>query len=112
MEYIGYALIIIGSLFYALGGLGLVRMPDVFNRSQAGTKATTLGSFTLLIGVMFLHPSWTLKLLVILVFIGLTNPISSSVLARSAYLSKVEPFGIKVDEIKSHMAERSERNGN
>ncbi|RKX48645.1 MAG: Na+/H+ antiporter subunit G, partial [Thermotogae bacterium] len=41
MEIIGYILITIGSLFYLLGGLGVYRMPDVYNRLQAGTKATT-----------------------------------------------------------------------
>lgn len=111
MDYIGYLFMIIGAIFYALGGLGLVRMPDVFNRSQAGTKATTLGTFSLLIGVIFLQPGWTLKLLLILFFVGLTNPIGSSVLVRAAYLSKVVPFEIKVDEIHDHMKERSERDG-
>ncbi len=51
MEIISYIFMIIGGLFYLLGGLGVLRMPDVFNRIQAGTKATTLGAFALLVGI-------------------------------------------------------------
>lgn len=45
MEIISYIFLTIGGLFFLLGGLGVLRMPDTFNRIQAGTKATTLGAF-------------------------------------------------------------------
>ena len=48
---IGGALILIGGAFLLLGGLGIYRMPDVYNRLQAGTKATTLGGMSLILGV-------------------------------------------------------------
>ena len=100
-DVIGYALITLGSFFYFLGGLGMFRMPDVYNRLQAGTKATTLGSFSVLIGVGIVEPSYLLKTLLIVAFIALTNPVGSSVLARSAYLRGVKPFeGTRVDEYK------------
>jgi len=85
MSIIGNVLMIIGSVFLAIGGFGVFRMPDVFNRIQAGTKATTLGAFSLLLGVGFHHPEWFLKIGLIIVFIAVTNPIGSSVLARAAY---------------------------
>lgn len=84
-EIIGIILMIFGSLFYILAGLGLLRMPDVFNRIQVGTKATTLGTFSVLLGVGIYDVHNLLKCLVIIVFIALTNPIGSSVLARTAY---------------------------
>jgi len=74
-----------GALFLLLGGLGLVRMPDVFNRIQAGTKATTLGTMLTLVGMACLQPDWVLKLLLIGLFILLTNPLSSQVMARAAH---------------------------
>lgn len=92
MEIIGQVLLIIGALFYALGGLGLLRMPDVYNRAQAGTKATTLGTFSVLLGAMFYEPTWTPKLLLILVFVAITNPVGSSTLIRAAYRSGVKPY--------------------
>lgn len=87
-ETIGIVFMIIGSLFYVFAGLGLVRMPDVFNRIQAGTKATTLGTFSLLIGVGLYEPAWILRCVIIIAFITLTNPIGSSVLAKAAYIRK------------------------
>ena len=78
-------LMIIGGVFLALGGFGVFRMPDVFNRIQAGTKATTLGAFSLILGVGIAYPGWLVKIALIIVFIAITNPVGSSVLARAAY---------------------------
>jgi multicomponent Na+:H+ antiporter subunit G len=83
MSLLGDLLMIIGAMFCFLGALGLLRMPDVYNRIQAGTKAVTLGSISLLLGVGMHHPEWWAKLLVIALFILLTNPIGSSALARA-----------------------------
>lgn len=90
MNYIGHVFLIISGLFYALGGLGLLRMPDVYSRAQAGTKATTLGTFSALVAACFYMPAWTPKLLLILVFVAITNPVGSSTILRSAYRSGVK----------------------
>ena len=82
---VGGILMVAGAAFLLLGGLGLVRMPDVFNRIQAGTKATTLGTRLSLGGAACIQPDWALKLFLIGLFILFTNPISSQVLARSAH---------------------------
>ena len=84
-EIIGGILLLIGSIFLFLGGLGIFRMPDVYNRLQAGTKATTLGGMSLILGVGFLEPSWIWKSLIIIIFIAYSNPISSHALARAMY---------------------------
>ena len=67
-------------------------MPDVYNRIQAGTKAVTLGSLAVLLGVAFHHPSWIPKLFLIALFILLTSPVGSSTIARAAYLVGLQPF--------------------
>ncbi|MCG6965071.1 MAG: monovalent cation/H(+) antiporter subunit G [Chromatiaceae bacterium] len=85
MTLIADAFLILGALFCFLGALGVVRMPDVYNRIQAGTKAVTLGSLALLLGVGLHHPDWWPKLLAVGLFILLTNPIGSSTLARAFY---------------------------
>lgn len=85
MDILGGLLLVAGAAFLLFGGLGLVRMPDLFNRIQAGTKATTLGTLLSLAGVACLQPDWALKLLLIGLFILFTNPISSQVLARAAH---------------------------
>ena len=90
LDIIGACLLLGGTTFLLLGGLGLVRMPDAYNRIQAGTKATTLGTLLSLAGVAFLHPDWILKLLLIGVFLLFTNPLSSQVLARAAHRADVQ----------------------
>jgi len=84
-EIIGGILLVIGSSFLFLGGLGIFRMPDIYNRLQAGTKATTLGGMSLVLGVGFLETDWIWKSLIIIIFIAYSNPISSHALARASY---------------------------
>ena len=84
-DIIGNLLLITGSLFLFAAGLGVLRMPDTYNRIQTGTKATTLGSITVLIGLAFLHPAWSLKLIILIFFVMLTNPVSSHALARASH---------------------------
>jgi multicomponent Na+:H+ antiporter subunit G len=81
----GNLFLIIGALFLFSAGLGVLRMPDTYNRIQTGTKATTLGTIMILVGIAFLHPSWTLKLIILIFFVMLTNPVSSHALARAAH---------------------------
>ena len=84
-ELIGSLFLLGGALFLFSAGLGVLRMPDTYNRIQTGTKATTLGTIMVLVGIAFLHPSWTLKLIILIFFVMLTNPVSSHALARAAH---------------------------
>jgi multicomponent Na+:H+ antiporter subunit G len=79
----------IGALFLLVGGLGIFRMPDVYNRLQAGTKCTTLGAFLTIIGVGIIEPAWFWKCLAIALFILATNPISNHALGRASRKSGV-----------------------
>jgi multicomponent Na+:H+ antiporter subunit G len=81
-----------GAAFTLFGAIGLIRMPDVYNRIQAGTKAVTLGSLSLLIGIALLYPAWWSKLLVIGVLILITNPLGSSTIARALLMAGVKPW--------------------
>jgi multicomponent Na+:H+ antiporter subunit G len=108
LEIFGALLLLAGTGFLLLGGLGMVRMPDVYNRIQAGTKATTLGTLLSLAGVAFLHPEWTLKLLLIGVFLLFTNPLSSQVLARAAHRTRIrESPNTLVDQLEEDLGEKS-----
>jgi multicomponent Na+:H+ antiporter subunit G len=79
----------VGTIFLFLGSLGIFRMPDVYNRLQAGTKCTTLGAFLTIIGVGIIHPEWFWKTLIIALFILTTNPISNHALGRASRKSGV-----------------------
>jgi multicomponent Na+:H+ antiporter subunit G len=105
MKIVSDIFLIIGGLFFLLGGLGILRMPDTFNRIQAGTKATTLGAFSTMIGVAFgvanSHADWIPKLIIIIVFIAISNPIGSSAIARATYKSQQLPENIQQDDFKN-----------
>lgn len=97
LTYLGHALLAGGLFFFWVSGLGLIRMPDLFTRMHAGTKATTLGSLLTLLGAACLQPDWAPKLLLLAVFILLTNPLSASVLARAGYRTGTDGMTLKVD---------------
>ncbi|MCF7923998.1 MAG: monovalent cation/H(+) antiporter subunit G [Candidatus Izimaplasma sp.] len=104
MTILSYIFLIIGALFFLLGGLGVFRMPDTFNRIQAGTKATTLGAFSIIVGVLFgsveNHLDWIPKLIIIIVFIVISNPVGSSTIAKATYRSKNIPDNLIQDDLK------------
>jgi multicomponent Na+:H+ antiporter subunit G len=85
-ELTGSVFILVGAVFLFSAGLGLLRMPDAYTRIQAGTKASTLGNMLVLIGLAFYHPSWTFRLILLIYFVLVTNPVSSHALSRAAWL--------------------------
>jgi multicomponent Na+:H+ antiporter subunit G len=88
IELIGSMFILAGAVFLFSAGLGLLRMPDAYTRIQAGTKASTLGNMLVLIGLAFYHPNWTFRLILVIYFVLLTNPVSSHALSRAAWLMR------------------------
>lgn len=108
-DTIGSILIGIGVAFDVLGCLGLVRLPDVYNRLQAATKCVTLGTCLILVGVAV--AGWgdaglVVKALLCAAFILLTSPVGAHALARGAYHSGVRLHASSVvDEYADHVAE-------
>ncbi|OGX19867.1 MAG: Na+/H+ antiporter subunit G [Omnitrophica WOR_2 bacterium RBG_13_44_8b] len=91
-EMIGVFFIIIGLAFDFFGCLGLVRLPDVYNRLQASTKSVTLGTCSILFG-LFLFKGFVaagIKAILCIIFIVLTAPVSAHALARGAHKSGVK----------------------
>lgn len=90
-DTIGSILIGIGVTFDVLGCLGLVRLPDVYNRLQAATKCVTLGTCLILVGVAVAGGTApiAIKALLCAAFILLTSPVGAHALARGAYRSGV-----------------------
>ena len=104
-EAIGSVLILLGAFFLFSAGLGMLRMPDAYTRLQAGTKASTLGNMLVLAGLAFYHPSWSLKLVIVIYFVLMTNPISSHALARAAHSIRIPMTGSTVtDELRDEEA--------
>lgn len=79
-----------GAFFFLVGTVGLIRLPDAFTRMHATTKCDTLGAGLILLALIF-HQGFhqiSLKLLVILAFIWLTNPTAAHIIAKAAYYSQ------------------------
>jgi len=87
--------ITIGIIFILLGCVGIIRLPDTYNRLQAATKAVTLGCCSILIGVVFhfgLTDAGTKALIAIpILFFGST--VAAHALIRGTY-----HFGIKLGD--------------
>lgn len=88
---IGLAFIWLGIAFDFLGVLGLLRLPDVYSRLQAGTKCITFGSAGLLFGVFILKGFTTFgfKVLLGIAFIFLTSPVAAHAIARASRRSGI-----------------------
>ncbi len=91
LTYLGSFFIVLGAIFLFLGALGILRMPDIYSRLQAGTKASTMGAMSLIFGVALLQPDWFFKLFIIILFIALSNPISSHAIARGSHRAGIKP---------------------
>ena len=92
MNEIGLAIIALGVMFDLLGCIGMVRLPDVYNRLQAGTKCVTLGVCLILIGTMVMadaNPT-RLKAMLCITFILITSPTAAHALARAARVSGIK----------------------
>lgn len=109
---IGYTLICFGLAFDFFGALGLLRLPDVFNRLQAATKCVTFGSAGILVGVFVLEgfSAGGIKALICMVFILLTSPVAAHAISRAAYRSGVKPYEGTVVDMYGEKLKESENN--
>ena len=91
-DSIGTVIISIGILFDVFGCIGLLRLPDVYNRLQAATKCVTLGTCLILVGTLLIcgSPSVAAKCVICIVFIVITSPTGAHALARGAYISGIK----------------------
>ena len=86
IEGISGGLFIVGATLALLAGVGVLRMPDVFTRMQASTKASTLGLGCLLTGVALRNPesAFVVRAASIAAFTLLTSAVAAHVIARAA----------------------------
>ena len=110
-EIIGAALVAIGLLFDLIGTIGLVRLPDVYNRLQAATKCVTLGTSTLLVGVaVYSWPgSLGVKALLCAAFVLLTSPVGAHALARGAHKGGIRLWKESVSDAYARRGDPSGR---
>ncbi|TVQ62140.1 MAG: monovalent cation/H(+) antiporter subunit G [Phycisphaerales bacterium] len=90
-DALAIVLLAIGSVFCFLAVVGILRMPDLYTRMQAATKAGTLGVACIILGVAshFGAAGVAVEALLIVAFLFLTTPIASHLIARAAYFVRV-----------------------
>ena len=91
---IAYLFIFLGLVFIFFGTLGIIRFPDIYTRLQTSSKCDTAGAVALLVGLMVREGlnSFSLRILIILIFLLLTNPVATHAIARSAAIRGIKPW--------------------
>jgi multicomponent Na+:H+ antiporter subunit G len=86
-------LLLFGTFFIFSTAIGLIRLPDVYTRSHAASKGATLGIASILLGTflyfLFAHGELSSSLILGIIFVLLTLPVSGHMIARAAYNSGV-----------------------
>jgi len=106
-EIIGSVFIFLGVLISLISAVGLVRFPDVYTRSHASSKASTLGVLSTLTGTLLYFwisdGFFSIRLILGIFFVFLTAPVASHMIARAAYRSDVPLASVSVeDELKDY----------
>jgi multicomponent Na+:H+ antiporter subunit G len=89
---LGIGFITLGIAFNILGCIGLIRLPDLYNRLQAATKCVTMGTCLTLVGAMILvpEPACVAKCFICMIFILVTAPTAAHALADGAHSAGVK----------------------
>ncbi len=86
-------LVLFGAMLSLISAFGLIRLPDVYLRSHAATKSTTLGVMSILLAVllyfMVFGENTSGRLLLGILFVFITAPVAGQMIGRAAYRSGV-----------------------
>ena len=94
IDVLSAILLVAGSIFSVIGGIGIVRFPDFFSRMHAGGITDTLGASLVLAGLMLQGGATllTVKLAMILFLLLVTSPTSAYALAHAALEDGEKPW--------------------
>ena len=108
---VGMICIYIGIAFDFFGVLGLVRLPDIYNRLQAATKCVPFRSAGILFGVFLIEgfTSFGFKALIGIAFIFLTAPVAAHVISRAAHRSGIPLSPETVEDDYAEKEQQEER---
>lgn len=89
LSALAYALTIVGTALIAVAAIGLIRLPDAYNRANAVAKAASLGMVCVLLGVLASRPGVTTAIILLLAMALqlFTAPIGGYAVGRCAYRS-------------------------
>jgi multicomponent Na+:H+ antiporter subunit G len=86
-DLIALGLALAGTALILVAALGIVRLPDLLTRMHASSKAGTLGAALMLVGVAvtFAETAIVMRVLLIILFLFITAPLSAHMIARAGY---------------------------
>ena len=92
-DLLSWVLLTVGGAFVLVGGIGALRMPNLYTRMHAASVTDTMGALAIIAGVMLQAglSLVTIKLAAILLFLLITSPTSSYALASAALLAGIKP---------------------
>ena len=92
-DVLSWVFLSLGGVFVLIGGVGALRMPDLYTRMHAASVTDSMGAFLVLVGVILQAglSLATVKLAAILLFLMLTSPTASYALASAALLAGTTP---------------------
>ncbi len=96
LQYFAGVLMILGALFSILAAVGILRLPDLYTRMHAVSKAGTMGAGLMFvaIAVVSFEGAVILRAFAGFLFLFLTMPVSAHLLARAALIVGYEPASI------------------
>lgn len=103
LYYLAGIMLVVGALFSLTAAVGMVRLPDLYTRMHAASKAGAVGSGLALLAIALVsfEGAVILRALLGIVFFMLTAPISAHLLARAAYIAGYRPAaGFAVDDLE------------
>ncbi len=103
LEFIVGISLVVGAGFSLVAAIGLLRLPDLYMRMHADSKAGTLGSGLMLLALAIFSVELAVvtRALAGIVFFLLTAPVSAHLLAKAAYTAGYEPSPMtSVDALK------------
>ena len=88
--YLGGTLLVFGAAFTLLAAIGVVRLPDLYTRMHAASKAGAVGG-GLAVAVLSQDAAVSMRAIIGVMFVLLTTPVSAHLLARASYLTGYRP---------------------
>ena len=85
--------VIVGSFFIFVSSIGILRLRDVYSRTHAGGKSSTLGVMSIMTGVVLFfwitEGNFNLNIMLTIIFVFMTAPLAALAVNRSAYRTNV-----------------------
>jgi multicomponent Na+:H+ antiporter subunit G len=93
LDIASWVFLTLGGISVLIGGIGALRLPDLFTRMHAASVTDSIGAILVLVGIMLQAglSLATIKLLAILLFLLLTSPTASNALAAAAMMAGSKP---------------------